>query len=74
MSNVPGKQHFREAYQGKPPWDIGRPQQSVRDEADQITGNVLDAGCGTGDNALYFAGRVRTVTGIDYLEACFGAG
>jgi len=35
--------------------------------ADQITGSLLDAGCGTGDNALYFASRGLTVTGIDFL-------
>lgn len=35
--------------------------------ADQITGSVLDAGCGTGDNALFLAGRGDQVTGIDFL-------
>src|SRR6185295_16806554 len=28
----------------------------------------LDAGCGTGDNAIYFAERGCTVTGIDFIE------
>jgi 2-polyprenyl-3-methyl-5-hydroxy-6-metoxy-1,4-benzoquinol methylase len=36
--------------------------------ADQITGSILDAGCGSGENALYFASRGRKVTGIDFLE------
>jgi len=36
--------------------------------ADRITGSVLDAGCGTGDNALFFASRGHKVTGIDFLE------
>ena len=36
--------------------------------ADQITGSILDAGCGTGDNALFFANRGHKVTGIDFLE------
>jgi len=36
--------------------------------ADQITGSILDAGCGTGDNALFFASRGHKVTGIDFLE------
>jgi cyclopropane fatty-acyl-phospholipid synthase-like methyltransferase len=36
--------------------------------ADQITGAVLDAGCGTGDTALFLAGRGWKVTGIDFLE------
>jgi SAM-dependent methyltransferase len=35
--------------------------------ADQITRSILDAGCGTGENALFFAGRGRKVTGIDFL-------
>jgi cyclopropane fatty-acyl-phospholipid synthase-like methyltransferase len=29
---------------------------------------VLDAGCGTGDMALYFAAKGHQVVGIDYLE------
>lgn len=36
--------------------------------ADQITGAILDAGCGTGENALLFAKRGHKVTGIDFLE------
>src|SRR6516225_8225890 len=35
---------------------------------DRITCSVLDAGCGTGDTALYFAGRGCQVTGIDFIE------
>src|SRR6478736_4938705 len=27
----------------------------------------LDAGCGSGENALFFAGRGQKVTGIDFL-------
>jgi cyclopropane fatty-acyl-phospholipid synthase-like methyltransferase len=33
-----------------------------------VTGAVLDAGCGTGENALFFAQRGRPVLGIDYLD------
>jgi 2-polyprenyl-3-methyl-5-hydroxy-6-metoxy-1,4-benzoquinol methylase len=36
--------------------------------AGRITGPILDAGCGTGENALCFAGRGQQVTGIDFLE------
>jgi ubiquinone/menaquinone biosynthesis C-methylase UbiE len=32
-----------------------------------VTGAVLDAGCGTGENALFFAGRGHPVLGIDFL-------
>jgi len=68
MSNVPDRSTFETAYTGQAPWDIGRPQQAFLDMADRITGSVLDAGCGTGDNALFFAGRGHKVTGIDFLE------
>jgi methylase of polypeptide subunit release factors len=67
MSTVPDRTTFETAYAGQAPWDIGRPQPAFVAVADRITGAVLDAGCGTGDNALYFAGRGCTVTGIDFL-------
>lgn len=35
--------------------------------ADHIAGSVLDAGCGTGENAFFFASRGQKVTGIDFL-------
>src|SRR5260370_41535631 len=56
MTTVPDRSTFEAMYAGKAPWDIGRPQQPFLDAADRITGSVLDAGCGTGDTALYFAG------------------
>lgn len=68
MSDVPDKNLFASLYAGQPPWDIGKPQKPFIDLAEQITGSVLDAGCGTGDNALFFSGRGSIVTGIDYLE------
>src|ERR1035438_7829961 len=68
MSDVPNKNTFASLYSGQPPWDIGRPQKAFLDVADQITGSILDAGCGTGDNALYFASRGHKVSGIDFLE------
>jgi len=55
-------------YAGQAPWDIGRPQQAFLDLAGQIRGSVLDAGCGTGDIALFLASRGNQVTGIDFLE------
>src|SRR5919201_69824 len=68
MTAVPDRNTFETAYAGQAPWDIGRPQKAFLAVADRITGSVLDAGCGTGENALYFAGRGCTVTGIDFLE------
>jgi cyclopropane fatty-acyl-phospholipid synthase-like methyltransferase len=66
--NVPGKERFEEAYKGKAPWEIGKPQRVFVEAADQITGSILDVGCGTGENALFFAQRGRRVTGIDFLS------
>ena len=58
---------FENAYQQIPPWDIGRPQREFVELAGSgaITGDVLDVGCGTGENALYLAGRGHRVWGID---------
>jgi 2-polyprenyl-3-methyl-5-hydroxy-6-metoxy-1,4-benzoquinol methylase len=68
MSEVPDKSTFASLYAGQAPWDIGRPQKPFTEVADQITGSVLDAGCGTGDTALFLAGRGNKVTGVDFLE------
>ena len=57
------------AYRGEPPpWDIDRPQPAVeRIAADGgFRGDVLDAGCGTGENALFLAARGLDVTGVDW--------
>jgi cyclopropane fatty-acyl-phospholipid synthase-like methyltransferase len=69
MTTVPDRTTFAALYAGQAPWDIGKPQQPFLDVAGQITGSVLDAGCGTGDTALFFAGRGCQVTGIDFIEA-----
>jgi len=58
---------FESLYTGQPRWEIGRPQKALLDVADQITGSILDSGCGTGENALFFAKRGCKVTGIDFL-------
>ena len=67
MSNLPDRSRFESAYAGQAPWDIGRPQPVFVGAADQIAGSLLDSGCGTGDNALFFAARGLKVTGIDFL-------
>jgi 2-polyprenyl-3-methyl-5-hydroxy-6-metoxy-1,4-benzoquinol methylase len=58
---------FNSAYKGIPPWDIGRPQKDIIRVAEngEISGRVLDAGCGTGENALYLASLGFEVWGID---------
>lgn len=50
-----------------PPWDIGEPQPAIAKLADggAFTGAVLDAGCGTGENALHVAALGLRVLGID---------
>jgi len=68
MSNVPDRATFENAYAGQAPWDIGKPQGPFAAVAHQVTGPVLDAGCGTGDTALFFAARGYRVTGIDFVE------
>ena len=65
--SVPDRTTFENAYSGQAPWDIGRPQKVFIDAADRVSGSILDAGCGTGENALFFAGRGHKVTGIDFL-------
>jgi SAM-dependent methyltransferase len=52
------------------PWDIGRPQPTFVRLADEgrLTGRLLDAGCGTGENALLAASRGADVTGIDGVQ------
>jgi 2-polyprenyl-3-methyl-5-hydroxy-6-metoxy-1,4-benzoquinol methylase len=58
---------FEEAYHTTPPWDIGRAQREfIRlEESGEISGDVLDVGCGTGENALFLAGRGHEVWGVD---------
>ena len=60
---------FEKAYEGQPPWDIDGPQPEIVRLADAgaIQSVVLDVGCGTGENALYLAGRGYDVWGIDFI-------
>jgi cyclopropane fatty-acyl-phospholipid synthase-like methyltransferase len=62
------REHFRQLYQSQPPWDVGHVQNALAEVADEVHGDVLDAGCGTGENALFFAERGHNVYGIDFLE------
>jgi cyclopropane fatty-acyl-phospholipid synthase-like methyltransferase len=59
---------FENLYAGPAPWDIPRPQRPFVAIADMIASPVLDAGCGTGEHALFLAARGHRVTGIDFVE------
>jgi SAM-dependent methyltransferase len=55
---------------GPAPWDTGRPQPAVVRLAAEggFAGAVLDAGCGTGENALWIASLGLPVLGVDVAE------
>lgn len=57
-------------HDGPAPWDVGRPQPAVVRLASQggFAGAVLDAGCGTGENALHVASLGLPVLGVDVAE------
>lgn len=61
MTNIPDRSRFENAYAGNAPWDFGRPQKAVVEVANKIKGTILDVGCGTGENALFFASRGHSV-------------
>jgi SAM-dependent methyltransferase len=50
-----------------PPWDTKAPKENVVgwQTAGLIHGDVLDIGCGLGDNAVYLAQQGHPVTGLD---------
>jgi len=65
---------FDRAYEGTPPWDIGRPQPAFLAvaEAGSIVGRVLDAGCGTGEHAIMAAAMGLDATGVDSSPRAIG--
>jgi cyclopropane fatty-acyl-phospholipid synthase-like methyltransferase len=64
---------FNKAYAGlqRPPWDTDGPTPFVQDlvQAGQVRGDVLDAGCGTGENAIYLAVQGYRVVAFDAAPA-----
>ncbi|RDI49159.1 class I SAM-dependent methyltransferase [Nocardia mexicana] len=67
MTGRPWDASYRD---GPAPWDIGRPQPAVVRVASAggFSGAVLDAGCGTGENALHIAALGLPVLGVDIAE------
>ena len=67
MTGLPWDASYRD---GPAPWDIGRPQPAVvrLAAAGGFAGAVLDAGCGTGENALLLASLGWPVLGVDVAE------
>lgn len=57
-------------HDGPAPWDIGKPQPAIVRVASEggFVGAVLDAGCGTGENALHVASLGLSVLGVDVAE------
>lgn len=61
---------FQAAYSEGAPWDIGRPQSAIVRlwEAGEITGEVLEVGCGFAENTLFLAAHGLRVCGVDMME------
>jgi SAM-dependent methyltransferase len=55
---------------GPAPWDTGEPQPAILRLSGEgaFAGAVLDAGCGTGENALHVASLGLPVLGVDVAE------
>jgi SAM-dependent methyltransferase len=68
------RSRFEALYERWPSWEIGRPQPAFVElaTAGLIRGVVLDAGCGTGENALYLAALGLEVYGIDIAPSAIG--
>ncbi|HTQ60357.1 MAG TPA: class I SAM-dependent methyltransferase [Candidatus Solibacter sp.] len=67
MTGVPWNASY---HGGLAPWDIGRPQPAIARLVSEgaFAGAVLDAGCGTGENALLVASLGFPVLGFDVAE------
>jgi SAM-dependent methyltransferase len=55
----------------RPPWEIDRPQPAVQRLLDDgaFRGDVLDVGCGTGENTMLLGSHGLQVLGVDWAAA-----
>lgn len=62
-------QFFHAIYDSAAPWDVGNAQPAIVELADLggFSGEVLDVGTGTGDNAILLASRGLQVTAVDFV-------
>ena len=71
------KRRFEERYRtGNMPWDIGRPDFNLRQilrNLDIPRGRALEIGCGTGDNAMFLAGKGFDVTATEIVDRALKA-
>jgi SAM-dependent methyltransferase len=67
MTGVPWDASYKD---GRVPWNIGQPQPAIARLLSKggLAGPVLDAGCGTGENALLAASPGLPVLGVDVAE------
>jgi len=67
LTGLPWDASYRD---GPAPWDTGQPQPAIVRLASEggFAGTVLDAGCGTGENALHVASLGLPVLGVDVAE------
>jgi len=65
---------FDNLYERRPSWEVGRPQPAFVSLAErgQVGALVLDAGCGSGENALHLAALGHAVWGIDLSAVAIG--
>ena len=61
---------WNSAYEGSPPWDIGGPQPEFVKlaEAGKLQGQILDVGCGTGEQVMLAARHGAVAMGVDIAE------
>jgi SAM-dependent methyltransferase len=70
----PDPETFDKLYRGEPagvPWDVrqAQPRLMELEALGGFSGEVLDIGCGLGDNAIYLASQGHPVTGLDGSSA-----